>query len=1127
MKRMSRKGLRAFAAAAFLLTLLLASLILYAHFLIQRPAVHKVLVDYLAGPTGYSIETGPIEISLWGGLGVEIQDFQAVSPQGGQRIRAESVHLVLEPAELLRGRVIPVSLSLVRPRMDLRVPERTPGTALEDPLPVPWLSGLQRLSVEQGKVSLRDRPFSLEDLNLQIRSGEGVGLKLSLSSTGSLLHEGLEAPFRVRGTVVPPGDGGAYGPFDLFVQAGIPAAWIPWPDELSFEAGHLDAALTLRGSPGDPLAAGGRITFSGARFTLLQPERQKAYAPPALNLAFTVQADEEYLRARDMTLNTGDISLRLDLEMKKRGGRDPLISLAVESDPMDIRTFERYFPTPLIAPWVEHELFPLLASGETRLESLTLQGTPGELRELDEPENAGAFSMAVKCGDFELAGGAIPLPFKEVDALVTYRGGDLLVTGLRAGFEGCTIREGRLEVRGLLEEHTTWDALVDGDFSLQPLMKQKAMDFIPPDALQELNRLGPVEGLLSCSAWFRYEKGWDFPRTRKGLFVVRDGRIHQPELLLPMYLDQAEIRVREEEQNTFKAEGAWGETSFQAEGAFGKGARAFPLHTAEVSAWVDMNQTLPLFLGGFRLPLAFEDKVFTRFSVDRAGPRWSCKGSMDLEGVTLRNEAVSMRPPGPEDRIRFHLLAGPGGELEGEISCRLRGSVLEGSGGYDPERKDSLSFRIASSGLDLEDLGLRFGDGARPTRGRITGDLKVMGSRKDPFSTLVLGRLEGEGIYVDLDALPSEVKEASFDLDFSGKTVTVNHCRMRVGESDLEVEGELKGWRRVRGRLSVGADFLDPKDFLPRNDLEASDKGLPRNLHLRLDISARETRLKELKFGPLRAEARLSDGDFELARARVRLEHGVLTSSGRIRTGPDPEISLANHIRLTEQPVAGLLEDLGIETSLEQGILNLEAYLTMNGEKLSELLPSLGGNADVSIREGVIRNSSVFVRILDMLSLRKVFKRKPAGLPEDAFYFERMEGFAVIQRGTLETENFTMKSPVYNAVAAGKAHLAERQVNFTLGIQPMETLDTLVSKIPIVGYALTGKDRSFITYYFEVEGPMSEPSVRHVPFKHLGGGVAGALKRLFLSPLRLYNGLPGNSGVSREKSDPGAGRGPP
>jgi hypothetical protein len=154
-----------------------------------------------------------------------------------------------------------------------------------------------------------------------------------------------------------------------------------------------------------------------------------------------------------------------------------------------------------------------------------------------------------------------------------------------------------------------------------------------------------------------------------------------------------------------------------------------------------------------------------------------------------------------------------------------------------------------------------------------------------------------------------------------------------------------------------------------------------------------------------------------------------------------------------------------------------------------------------------------------MLSLKRIFKSKPVEVPEGAFYFDEIGGYAVIDNGVLSTENSVMKSPVYNAVAAGRVDLAGQTFDFTMGVRPLESLDTIVSKIPIIGYAVTGKDKSFLTYYFEVKGPMSDPDVRHVPFKHLGSGVAGALKRLFLSPVRFYGNISGDTEQTENKAE--------
>jgi uncharacterized protein YhdP len=158
----------------------------------------------------------------------------------------------------------------------------------------------------------------------------------------------------------------------------------------------------------------------------------------------------------------------------------------------------------------------------------------------------------------------------------------------------------------------------------------------------------------------------------------------------------------------------------------------------------------------------------------------------------------------------------------------------------------------------------------------------------------------------------------------------------------------------------------------------------------------------------------------------------------------------------------------------------------------------------VLIEKGVIRKSNVFLKILEFLSLQNIFTKRPPDLSKEGLYFESLGGHGAIEKGVVRTENAQMKSPVLNAVAAGTADLGQGLVDVDLGVQPLGTIDTVVSSIPLLGHILTGENKSLITYYFEVKGPILDPQVEAVPFKALGDGVTGVLKRLFLSPVKLF-----------------------
>jgi hypothetical protein len=59
-----------------------------------------------------------------------------------------------------------------------------------------------------------------------------------------------------------------------------------------------------------------------------------------------------------------------------------------------------------------------------------------------------------------------------------------------------------------------------------------------------------------------------------------------------------------------------------------------------------------------------------------------------------------------------------------------------------------------------------------------------------------------------------------------------------------------------------------------------------------------------------------------------------------------------------------------------------------------------------------------------------------------------------------------------------------------------------LSKIPVAGYILTGKDKAFLSFVYEVKGDLDDPKIEPIPIQSLGEGVFGIFKRLLETPIR-------------------------
>jgi uncharacterized protein YhdP len=182
----------------------------------------------------------------------------------------------------------------------------------------------------------------------------------------------------------------------------------------------------------------------------------------------------------------------------------------------------------------------------------------------------------------------------------------------------------------------------------------------------------------------------------------------------------------------------------------------------------------------------------------------------------------------------------------------------------------------------------------------------------------------------------------------------------------------------------------------------------------------------------------------------------------------------------------------------------MEAVLFTQGKETKDLISGLTGGANILVEKGKIKKSDIILKILDFLSLQKILKKRPADLSKEGFYFELIKGHIALDRGVLETDSLVMKSPVFNAAVKGKLDLTKESLDLDVGTQPLGTVDLIVSKIPTVGYILTGKEKTLVIFPFKVQGSLSKPDVHYVPLKNLESNMIGFLNRLFITPGRLF-----------------------
>jgi len=85
--------------------------------------------------------------------------------------------------------------------------------------------------------------------------------------------------------------------------------------------------------------------------------------------------------------------------------------------------------------------------------------------------------------------------------------------------------------------------------------------------------------------------------------------------------------------------------------------------------------------------------------------------------------------------------------------------------------------------------------------------------------------MKGEGLSFALPSLPSPVRACDFSALFSGDRMVIPSLTMMTGESSLRGRGEFKGWKGLKGALTVAASPLNLSDFLGPGEVRREKKG--------------------------------------------------------------------------------------------------------------------------------------------------------------------------------------------------------------------------------------------------------------------------------------------------------------
>jgi len=687
-----------------------------------------------------------------------------------------------------------------------------------------------------------------------------------------------------------------------------------------------------------------------------------------------------------------------------------------------------------------------------------------------------------------------------------------------------------------------WQAHVQGIFDLPGLLRGRNRELVKtrwPDFNEEL---AVMAGQVAADFKITAENPARGPYLSEGSFTLHDGCLEWPGSPWPVEVDSGELTWTADNRGRLSGTGNWGAAQWSAQGSLtGAGTGAGPSLRLDISGQWDPKKLADVLPAGIALGVAGPAALATRITLGNSAEGLSLAGYTDLAGALLDYRGLKAQFADPQARVQFECQRTSAGEYRfPRITIRNGSSRLALNGwmvtrGAEP--RGSLS--VSADTLHFEDFQLRLDRLEEPLKGRLQSSTTWLLDAQGLHPADAGGYLRVTDLGLSLPWIPAPVQDGDLDLRISPEGLRLASGHIKLASSAFDLEGRFNHGSPLKGSLRVEADQVRLRDLYrpaPAEKKAAADSPPPAHRlpawlagsDVQVSCAIQTLLGEKITSGPLALDLSLNNDILVLDALRLGLRPGVLTLGGRIPDAGGENMQFNGYLRTEMFPASDLMPLFGLQPDRLDAKLNLEGSYIARGRNKKALIGGLDGNFSVELAEGTFNESTVFFRVLDLLSLRNLVLERESSAGRDAFYIEKISADVEVRKGVAATDNFNMQSPAFNAAGRGSADLARRTVDFDLGAQPLGSVDNLVSRIPIVGHILTGPEKALLVYYFRITGPWEQPRVKHVPFKNLGKGLVGYFQRIFTTPPRLlrkageftryFQGLNGAAILPAEKS---------
>ncbi|MBN1549020.1 MAG: AsmA-like C-terminal domain-containing protein [Syntrophaceae bacterium] len=326
-----------------------------------------------------------------------------------------------------------------------------------------------------------------------------------------------------------------------------------------------------------------------------------------------------------------------------------------------------------------------------------------------------------------------------------------------------------------------------------------------------------------------------------------------------------------------------------------------------------------------------------------------------------------------------------------------------------------------------------------------------------------------------------------------------------IDDSAIRLKGELKDFKKPVLEAKMTSPYLDIEDVVALSKIKKlnAESRNRDSLSLKMSIAAEQGKWRDLKFKNLRANLTYANQvikfgalDFGALGGNIGLKGSVDLS----REIPQYKLSVVADTVKAEE----LFATLGWQRVLMTGPHSLQGEMSFQAKDLEGVKKTATGTFKLKASRGTIKGYGVLAKIFSMLNVSQLFKFQLPDMVADGMPYNEINGTFTFRDSIVSSNDLFINSDAMNIGVVGKIDMLREEIDATYGVQPLQTVDKIVSSIPIIGWVITGKEGTFVMTYFEAKGKLSDPTVTAIPFQSMATGVSDIFKRVFQLPVKIF-----------------------